>query len=271
MSDYGFPWDSENIGTEEKPILDRAYEAEQLQGVFKRFFSNGIFLDSDDALQTVHSVLEPFNEVNVWVKGGWCHINGVFKHFTESTPVTFEPLENPSAQSMRMDEVVLRWDAVARDIIIDVKKGVQAETTNPMPPALTRNELVWELGIALVRQGVGVFDVLDNRLSPTDCGIVAPFESIDTSSLFAELQNAMDATVEAYEDAIDGTLAGNLENQIDEIKAGYAKVPASFFINSTDNGFVTSTTIEGHDLRFYCSTKNLRYYVDGVEFWRITP
>lgn len=251
MSEYGFPWDSENIGTEDKPVLDRAYEAEQLQGVFKRFFSNGIFLDTSDALQTVYSVLEPTSEVNVWVKGGWCHVNGVFKHFTESTPVTFEPLENPSAQSMRMDEVVLRWDAVARDIIIDVKKGVQAETTNPMPPALTRNELVWELGIALIKQGVGTFDVLDNRLSPTDCGIVAPFESIDTSSLLAELQNAMDATVEAYQDALDGTLAGGLQSQIDEIN---------------EDGWVTSDRLGAKSVTESALSDNVRSSIYGAPF-----
>lgn len=219
MSDYGFPWDSENIGTEEKPILDRAYEAEQLQGVFKRFFSNGVFADSNDALQAVYSVVEPTNEAHVWVKSGWCHINGVFKHFDEDTPITYEPLENPTAQTKRVDFVVLRWDAVARDITIDVKKGVQYESGMAYPPALTRNELVWELGIAKISQAIGSFDVTDNRLSPTDCGFVAPFEKIDTSSLLQRLQDEMDATVEAYQDAVDGTLAGNLQTQIDTINA----------------------------------------------------
>lgn len=214
MSDYGFPWDSENIGTEEKPILDRAYEAEQLQGVFKRFFSNGVFMDSDNALQTAYSVVEPTNDTYVWVKSGWCHINGVFKHFDEDTPITYEPLDNPTAQTKRVDFVVLRWDAVARDITIDVKKGVQTEGDMAYPSPLTRNELVWELGIAKIFQSVGSFDVTDNRLNPHDCGIVLPFAKIDTSSLLQRLQEEMDATVEAYQDAIDGTLAGNLQNQI---------------------------------------------------------
>lgn len=221
-----FPWDSivEAIGEDGYPILDRACSAEDLREVVETFFTNGVFLDSDQAFQVT-----PDEGMSVIVSPGKCLINGTVGYEQSERKLA---LQGASSQD-RIDTIVLRWNANidARLIDIYVRTGVAADV--PTRPALVRNETVYELGIADIYVAKNTGSVVqqritDTRLENARCGAVLPFASIDTTTFYAQIQAAIDAqigelqaqtdrAVELAQSAIDGTTAGNLQNQIDAL------------------------------------------------------
>lgn len=221
-----FPWDSivEAIGEDGYPILDRACSAEDLREVVETFFTNGVFLDSDQAFQVT-----PDDGMSVIVSTGKCLINGTVGYEQSERKLA---LQGASSQD-RIDTIVLRWNAniEARLIDIYVRTGVAADV--PTRPALVRNETVYELGIADIYVAKNTGSVVqqritDTRLENARCGVVMPFASIDTTTFYAQIQAAIDEqigelqaqtdrAVELAQSAIDGTTAGNLQNQIDSI------------------------------------------------------
>lgn len=219
-----FPWDSlvVSMGDDGFPIYDRNYEASDLREVYQTFFSNGVFLDTSDAFQVT-----PGEGMNVLVATGKCCINGTIGY--ESSTRTLA-LQASSSQD-RIDTVVLRWNAnvETRSIDLYVKTGVAAAT--PTAPTLTRSETVYELGLAdifVVKNSgaVSASRITDTRLNTSRCGVVTPFASINTESFYETLNAALQEledkleeqtqrAVDLAQDAIDGTVAGNLQSQID--------------------------------------------------------
>lgn len=223
-----FPWDSIVTGFDEEtgfPRYDRTYKAEELREVLKTFFSNGVFLQDSEAF-----VVTPNEGMSVLVSSGRCFIQGDVG-VEQSTRELL--LQAPSFQD-RIDTIVLRWDANidARSIDIYVREGVASAT--PVRPTLTRTESVWELGVADIyiaknAQSVSMERITDTRLETSRCGAVTPFASIDTTTFYnqiqaaidarmAELQEQTDKAVDLAQSAIDGTIAGNLQNQIDGLQ-----------------------------------------------------
>lgn len=222
-----FPWDSIVTGFDEEtgfPRYDRTYKAEELREVLKTFFSNGVFLQDSEAF-----VVTPNEGMSVLVSSGRCFIQGDVG-VEQSTRELL--LQAPSSQD-RIDTIVLRWDANidARSIDIYVREGVASST--PVRPTLTRTESVWELGVADIyiaknTQSVAAQRITDTRLETSRCGAVTPFATIDTTTFYNQIQAAIDArmaelqeqtqtAVDLAQSALDGTIAGNLQTQIDII------------------------------------------------------
>lgn len=220
-----FPWDSLIIGKNEEydyPIIDRPSSAEDLRELYKTFFTNGVFLNEEDAFQVT-----PGDGMNVIVAGGKCGIEGTIGY--EAAPRGLA-IQASSSTADRIDTVVLRWNnnIEVRSIDMYVKAGVAQDV--PVRPTLTRSESVWELGIAdiFVAKNTGAISsarITDTRLQTDRCGAVTPFATIDTTTFFNQIQAAIDenvatlqeqtqVAVELAKDAIDGTTAGNLQNQI---------------------------------------------------------
>lgn len=224
-----FPWDSlvVSMGDDGFPIYDRDYRASDLQEVYQTFFSNGVFLHTPDAFQVTAG-----EGMNVLVATGKCCINGTVGY--ESSARTLA-LQASSSQD-RIDTIVLRWnaDVETRSIDLYVKTGTAAAT--PTAPALTRSETVYELGLAdiFVTKNSGAISsarITDTRLTTARCGIVTPLVNINTESLYQtlnaalqELENNLEEqtqrAVDLAQNALDGTVAGNLQSQIDDLDDG---------------------------------------------------
>lgn len=238
-----FPWDSLVIGKDKQygfPIIDRPSSAESLREVYKTFFSNGVFLNDRDAFQVT-----PSDGMNVIVAAGKCGIEGTigWEEFSRALAV-----QASSDTADRIDTVVLRWNAniSVRNIDLYVKTGVPQEV--PVRPTLTRNETVWELGIAdiFVAKGTGAISqarITDTRLQTERCGAVTPFATIDTTTFYNQIQAAIDErmaeleeqtkkAVDLAQQAIDETLAGNLQKQIDENKSSIKQNSKDIAANS---------------------------------------
>lgn len=277
-----FPFDSQIIGTDEDglPIYDRASNSEELAKWFASFFTNGIFASSGFAVTV--------SGLTVSVSAGDCLINGRYGY--ENTTRRFT-IAGGGAMP-RIDSVVLRLDLSldVRNIDLYIKTGTAAPS--PSVPALTRNDVVWELGIANIRveasqTAVSQSAVTDTRLDTTRCGIVAQaMKTIDTSTYYAQIQDdlayfkntekaAFDAWFESAKNTLDGDTAGNLLNLINEnataintkvgMKMATASLPVSGWSSNTQtvsvsgvkasNAVVVTPSPSSHDHYGECAVR----------------
>lgn len=212
-----FPWDSVavSIGEDGYPVYDRVYQASDLREVYETFFSNGVFMPEGEPSFAV----SPGEDMAVTVDPGKCHIQGAVGYEPEKRTLALTASSN---QYDRIDTVVLRWDSSidARSIDLYVLAGAPSE--NPVRPTLTRSETVWELGLCDVfvpknSLSVTADRITDTRLDNERCGVVEPFDRVDTTSFYSQLQAAVSRAVELADAALDDTIAGTLDAKIDEV------------------------------------------------------
>lgn len=229
-----FPVDSivTRLGDDGLPIYDRPYVSADLREVYANFFTNGVFMDESTSLQ----VMTATGGMNVYVKPGTCHINGAFG--VETAQRTLQ-LDAASASLDRIDTIVARIDLAieARSLDLYVVKGTPAN--DPVRPNLTRNETVWELGLADVYIPKGIATISQGRISDTRletqrCGAVTPFAEFDTTTLYEQLKQATQYAVDAMGNALDGTTAGNLQRYRRSLRVE-TEIPAEADLNSYKN------------------------------------
>ena len=213
------------LGDDGLPVYDRPYVSADLRNVYSNFFSNGVFLNESTSLQVTAAT----GGMSINVAAGSCHINGAFG--VEAGQKSFG-LEAASASSDRIDTVVARLDLSIEERSLELYVITGTPSASPVRPSLTRNETVWELGLADVRVPKGATSisqatVTDTRLEDVRCGAVTPFAKLDTTSLFLQLQAVTDEAVEAMKNALDDTTAGHLQNQIDETKTQIGEANAT--------------------------------------------
>lgn len=225
-----FPVDSivTKLGADGLPIYDRPYVSADLREVYANFFSNGVFMDDSTSLQVMNAT----GGMNVYVKAGTCHVNGAFGVETEQRTLQ---LDAASASLDRIDTIVARLDLAieARSLDLYVLKGTPA--ADPVRPNLTRNETVWELGLADVYLPKGIATISQGRISDTRletqrCGAVTPFVKFDTTTLFEQLKQATRDAVDAMNAALDGTTAGNLQKYRRSLRVE-TEIPAAADLN----------------------------------------
>lgn len=146
---------------------DRVYNATDFASYFGKLVSNGIFYAAANNLQ-----VSAASGMGVSVQAGAAWINGY--SYENTSPLS---LAIPTADGVnpRIDRVVVRWSAVNRGINIVIKSGTAA--ANPAAPALTRNNDVWELGLADIAVAKGAVSIVagnitDTRLNTSLCGLV---------------------------------------------------------------------------------------------------
>lgn len=213
-----FPWDSlvVSMGDDGFPIYDRDYMASDLREVYETFFSNGVFLDAEDALQVTAG-----EGMTVHVAPGKCCIRGTVGYEKSIRELALQA----SSSQDRIDTVVLRWNANVemRNIDLYVKSGVAAAT--PVAPTLTRSETVYELGLAdiFVTKNSGAISaarITDTRMNTDRCGVVTPLVNIDMTSFYETMQSAL-AELEAKLDEQTQIAVGLAQSALDETTAGY--------------------------------------------------
>ena len=149
-------------------VPDRPANAENLAAYLAGFFSNGVLLQEDTALQVVAS-----SGMNVQINAGSGNINGKTILNDSAEIIT---LEKASASLDRIDRVVFRLDTTNRLMEFDVLKGTPA--SNPVAPELTQGADVYELCLAEIRVPAGATSIVashitDTRVDETLCGIAA--------------------------------------------------------------------------------------------------
>jgi len=146
---------------------DRVYDATDFASYFGDLVSNGIFHRNADNLRVGVA-----GGMQILVQPGTAWINGY--HYANTAPLDL-PITTADGVNPRIDRIILRWSNVGRSITLAVLTGTPAPT--PSPPALTRNNDIWELGIAtvyVVRGALSIeaINISDTRMSATICGLV---------------------------------------------------------------------------------------------------
>lgn len=201
---------------------DRVYYAEDFARHLATYFTNGIFNNGCQVLADNDNM-----SVNVGI--GSANING---YRYDNDAIKTLNVANADGVLNRIDNVVIRWDLTNRTITAQVVQGTFAE--NPIAPDLVRTSTVYDLRIAKISVPAGTTEitqdlVTDTRFITSDCGnVVSTVETPDTEQLFIQIQSIFDKTIDTMTDDFDtwfehvkGQLstdvAGNLQNEIDEI------------------------------------------------------
>ena len=228
----GFPMDSHVTWTVDPdtgatmPEFDRAVTSEQLREYIKGVITNGVLPNPSNNLQVIAGT----NGMTVLVNAGFCVIEG---------GLAIEPntrtLEVTSADSTydRIDTVVARWDSndATRRVDLHIVKGVPA--SHPVRPTLTRNESIYELGLADVFVTKGIVTITnekitDTRMESARCGICSSISEWDTTTIYQQVQadlkqfksSEQTAFMEWFDqmkDQLTEDAAGHLQEEVDDI------------------------------------------------------
>ncbi|QRG66928.1 hypothetical protein [Brevibacillus choshinensis] len=147
---------------------DREYEADEFAKFFRQFLTSGLFYTNGlPALKVSH-----VSGLKTKVEAGSALLEGYQYRNTSDLELTHAAADitNP-----RIDRVVIRLDrsVASRYVKVFVKKGTPA--TNPAPPALQRDQIIFEVSLAQVRINAGsaaISTVSDERFDLTVAGVV---------------------------------------------------------------------------------------------------
>lgn len=149
-------------------VADRAANAENLAAYLAGFFSDGVIMQDDTALQVAVD-----SGMNLQILAGTGNIKGKTILNTTAASIT---IEAASATLKRIDRVIFRLDENNRLMEFDVLKGTAA--SSPTAPALTRSGGIYEMCLAEVLVPAGATSILasyitDTRSDSSKCGIAS--------------------------------------------------------------------------------------------------
>jgi hypothetical protein len=163
----------------------REYTADEFAEYFRRVLTDGIFNGGTNLQVTADGT-----NMNVNIADGYAWIQGYMYKVYDGHTLT---LDTADPTLNRIDRIVLRLDKSLekRSIEAVVLKGTPSAT--PTPPALTRNENIYEISLAQVEVIAGKsfiegFQVTDERLDNNVCGLVNSLIQADTTEIFNQFQ-----------------------------------------------------------------------------------
>lgn len=168
MAMQGLPFDAKQVTTADGTYWDREVFSKDLAKYFGHITSNGILLDNGRSLTDELQVVNQGQ--NALVSIGYCMIEGRMGWLEKPEVVTFDIGGNQP----RIDTVAaeLNVSSQERRFRIVVIKGV--ESSYPTPPQLTRNDTVYQLGLADIKRfanSSALGAVTDTRREVNRCGI----------------------------------------------------------------------------------------------------
>ena len=185
----------------------RDYTAADYAEYFGLFLSDGLYTENGNAgLRVVTGT-----GLSCGIETGYALIRGYMYH---NDALLTNSLSAADVFLDRIDRVVLRFDEVAREIRITIKKGTAA--SSPVAPALTVTATVKELGLAQIRikKGVTVLsaaDITDERL--TSAGLVSSLISIPAAEMW-NVWNSSLAAIQATWDTWFATIQNTIGNRL---------------------------------------------------------
>lgn len=213
----GYPLDS-HVGYDEHnvPVFDRAITSAPLRKLIKQLFLDGIMPNVSTNMQVVAG-----SGMKAVVKAGFAICNGCLKLEEEQKTLTLEAADTSYG---RIDTIVLRLDDNdnARSCEFAVVKGTAS--ANPVRPALTRNQSIWELGLADIKvpkQSVAVRNdrITDTRYESSRCGVISSISEFDTTGIYQQVQSDL-KELRSDEQAVFDTWFNSVKDQLGTDAAG---------------------------------------------------
>lgn len=245
----GYPLDSHVVFNDGVPEYDRAISSAPLRELIKRLFSDGVLPDVATNMLVQYigttrvsgTIDGDVNTYNVVVNAGFGICNGCMKLQENFYGLT---MDIANTVNPRIDTVVLRLndnDAV-RSCEFFIVQGEPAST--PVAPQLTRNSSIWEIGLANLYKPATVSSVnpvvvTDTRFDTSRCGVISSISEFDTTAIYNQVQddvehfknmteedltnwfiaqqNAFSTWFNDIRGQLSEDVAGNLQNQIDDL------------------------------------------------------
>ena len=190
---------------------DRVYDAEDFALFFSKYFTNGVFSGGLSVSKNTGMSLS--------IKNGDANINGYRYTNDDSMSIT---LNIGDAQYTRIDNICVRLDLDNRKIGIVVDEGIPS--SSPVAKSPQRTSLLYDLIIAQVTIPSGTTElteamIKDTRFDNSICGIVTgAVDQIDTTNVYKQYEYQFNEWFTNLKIQLDGDIAGNLQNQINDIK-----------------------------------------------------
>lgn len=209
-----YPYDSIPTTDENGNVTyDRYVTAATERALTKALFTDGILPNPELGGEVVVST-----NMTVTISPIFCFANGLKCIEENETEWTFDD----SDTKPRIDRLVVRGDisTEVRDAFFYIIKGTPADT--PVVPDRLTGTMISDIVLADVyipanSTAISQTNITDQRLNSELCGIVTQMvNTIDTTTLFNQLQTQVDDNIALIQSAIDGTAQGILQGQIDE-------------------------------------------------------
>lgn len=200
----------------EDGTYDRVYSEIHFAKLFSMFYKNGIFFDDVTNLQVVAK-----SGLIVTVKAGRAFIDGYWYELDEDMDVVLDV--NTTSYAINCS-ITCTLDKAERKISIVKKQPVTS-----LLPINDNNK--HELVLAVITLGVGVSTITnsvitDYRTNENYCGIVkGTIEQIKTEDLFLQFQAQFTEWFEEVKGVLSGDVAGNLSEQINQLKQEISNMP----------------------------------------------
>lgn len=192
---------------------DREYLAAQFAKYFSMFIGNGVYGGTANALK----VEATGNGLEIVMRPGYAMINGFWYYNDTDKYVTLTPNATATA---RVDGIMIQYDPVTRKIASLVAVG---RTT-------VDRSGEYELRLSRVTVGVGATVlsnavVTDDRADNAVCGFVTGLiDVVQTSDLFSQFTAMFLEWFNDMKDQLTTDAAGNLQTQLNKLKAATASV-----------------------------------------------
>ena len=247
---------------------DRRYSASDFAELFGSLVRNGVFPVPTNSMQVIAG-----NGLSLRIRAGRCWING-YIGINDSSENIQIPVA--SANLPRKDLVVIRWSATARAMSFNVKQGIPAQ--DPVNPGLTRNDSIYELGIAEIHvnpntTNISNSDITDLRIRSEYCGLVkGVLENIEADGLFTQLESRFNEWFDGIRGQVSTNVEIELRNRITTLDS--TKVNITDFVTPTTGGilrsedfalFRNSSDLVNNQLRDYSTTVTVPYQTLGLQ------
>lgn len=239
---------------------DRVYDASDVARKLKKFFTNGIF---NNSLQVKSN-----DNMSVNISLGDANIEG-YNYEIIDDELTLDIDEADNVLS-RIDSVIVRLDLSNRQIYSMVLTGSYA--TNPTQPSITRTNTIYDLRLANISVPAGTNRITSDLITDTrfgnECGnVTQTVLSLNTSDVFKQYETMFYNWFNEIKNTFTGDIAGNLQNEIDDIRRA---------LGLYSDTFDTSKTYKKGDLKIYnhkiyiCNEDNVSGSWDESK-WTLVP
>lgn len=190
----GFPLDSHvEFDAEGYPVLDRGISSAPLRSLIKGLMTDGVLPDASRILTDVTDGslrVTPGEGMNVIVNKGFAICNGCLKLQETDRTLALQASTNQD----RIDTVVLRLNDNDNVRTCDFYVINGLPSNSPIRPELTRNESVWEIGLADLfisanSTTISSTRITDTRLEEERCGVISAIAEFDTTGLYEQIQS----------------------------------------------------------------------------------
>ena len=255
-----FPFDSKFDGYDDEgyPVYDRAVGAGTLRAAFRQFFADGVFGTPADAWKITKG-----DGLSVKVAPGTAVIRGGVASAADE--VTLK-LSDAAPQGRMTYSILLRLDdnVEYRSIYLVASEGEAGADAAPKVPQDDAGAKELRLGYVVVPSGatdLSGAEIVSEKGSSV-CPYAAPFEDIDMSEFFENLQSKGDEAFSSFvsflesnrefiESALDGTTAGALQVEIEKLKGTLANDAFWEYVNRA------APSDEGDK---HATVENIRYF-----------